>query len=121
MSVDGIPLPAWKHSRPGGTGYPTDAEAWNRWYTENDLSWAPASSSVRAMLNGLAPGRALDLGAGDGRNAVWLAGRGWHVTAMDFSAAALDIGRGRAFESRRRKLPRRDCGAGVPPPKASRT
>jgi len=97
MSVDGIPLPAWKHSRPGGTGYPTDAEAWNRWYTENDLSWAPASSSVRAMLNGLAPGRALDLGAGDGRNAVWLAGRGWHVTAMDFSAAALDIGRGRAF------------------------
>ena len=97
MSVDGMPLPAWKHSRPGGTGYPADAEAWNRWYTENDLSWAPASSSVRAMLNGLAPGRALDLGAGDGRNAVWLAGRGWHVTAMDFSAAALDIGRGRAF------------------------
>ena len=36
MSVDGMPLPAWKHSRPGGTGYPTDAEAWNRWYTEND-------------------------------------------------------------------------------------
>lgn len=97
MSVDGIPLPAWKHSRPGGTGYPTDAEAWNRWYTENDRGWAPASSSVRAILNGLAPGRALDLGAGDGRNAVWLAGRGWHVTAMDFSAAALDIGRGRAF------------------------
>ena len=97
MSVDGMPLPAWKHSRPGGTGHPADAEAWNRWYTENDRGWAPASSSVRAMLNGLAPGRALDLGAGDGRNAVWLAGRGWHVTAMDFSAAALDIGRGRAF------------------------
>lgn len=97
MSVDGMPLPAWKHSRPGENGYPTDAEAWNRWYTENDRGWAPASSSVRAMLNGIAPGRALDLGAGDGRNAVWLAGRGWHVTAMDFSAAALDIGRGRAF------------------------
>ena len=97
MSVGDMALPAWKYSRPGGTGYPADAEAWNRWYTENDLSWAPASSSVRAMLNGLAPGRALDLGAGDGRNAVWLAGRGWHVTAMDFSAAALDIGRGRAF------------------------
>ncbi|WP_018772586.1 SAM-dependent methyltransferase [Arthrobacter sp. 131MFCol6.1] len=97
MSVDGMPLPAWKHSMPGGTGYPADAEAWNRWYTENDRGWAPASSSVRAMLNGIAPGRALDLGAGDGRNAVWLAGRGWHVTAMDFSAEALDIGRGRAF------------------------
>ncbi|WP_427006921.1 class I SAM-dependent methyltransferase [Pseudarthrobacter sp. H2] len=96
MSVDGMPLPAWKHSRPG-TGYPADAAAWNRWYTESDRSWAPASSSVRDALNGLAPGRALDLGAGDGRNAVWLAGRGWHVTAMDFSAAALDIGRERAF------------------------
>ncbi|CAH0201427.1 Ubiquinone/menaquinone biosynthesis C-methyltransferase UbiE [Arthrobacter sp. Bi26] len=97
MSMGDMALPEWKHSRPGGTGYPTDAEAWNVWYTENDRGWAPASSSVRAMLNGLAPGRALDLGAGDGRNAVWLAGRGWHVTAMDFSAAALDIGRGRAF------------------------
>ncbi|HEY8700091.1 MAG TPA: methyltransferase domain-containing protein [Arthrobacter sp.] len=96
MSVDGMPLPAWKHSRPGGPGYPADAAAWDRWYTETDRGWAPASSSVRAVLNGLAPGRALDLGAGDGRNAVWLAGRGWHVQAMDFSAAALDIGRERA-------------------------
>lgn len=97
MSVDGMPLPAWKHSTPGASGYPADAEAWNRWYAEHDRSWAPASSSVRDALNGLAPGRALDLGAGDGRHAVWLAGRGWHVTAMDFSAAALDTGRGRAF------------------------
>lgn len=97
MSVDGMPLPAWKHSLPGGTGYPADAKAWNRWYTENDKSWSPASSTLRTALNGVVPGRALDLGAGDGRNAVWLAGRGWHVTAMDFSAAALEIGRERAF------------------------
>lgn len=97
MSLDGMPLPAWKHSRPGGAGHPAGADAWNRWYTEHDRSWAPASSSVRAALNGQAPGRALDLGAGDGRHAVWLAGRGWHVTAMDFSAAALDTGRERAF------------------------
>jgi 2-polyprenyl-3-methyl-5-hydroxy-6-metoxy-1,4-benzoquinol methylase len=41
----------------------------------------------------LPPGRALDLGAGDGRNAVWLAGRGWRVTAVDFSAVALQRGR----------------------------
>jgi len=37
----------------------------------------------------LAPGRALDLGTGDGRNAVWLARRGWQVTAVDFSLVAL--------------------------------
>ena len=44
----------------------------------------------------LPPGRALDLGAGDGRNAVWLAGRGWDVTAVDFSQVAIDRGMARA-------------------------
>jgi SAM-dependent methyltransferase len=37
----------------------------------------------------LPPGRALDLACGEGRNAAWLAGRGWRVTAVDFSAEAL--------------------------------
>ncbi|WP_219816391.1 bifunctional 2-polyprenyl-6-hydroxyphenol methylase/3-demethylubiquinol 3-O-methyltransferase UbiG [Arthrobacter sp. 4R501] len=97
MSVDGMPLPAWKHAGRGRPGYPADAPAWNRWYAETDYGWAPASSSVRSELNGLAPGRALDLGAGDGRHAVWLAGRGWRVQAMDFSSEALAIGRERAF------------------------
>ncbi len=41
----------------------------------------------------MTPGTALDLGAGDGRNAVWLAERGWHVTAVDFSAVAVERGR----------------------------
>lgn len=36
------------------------------------------------------PGRALDLGAGDGRNAIWLASHGWRVTAVDFSPVALE-------------------------------
>jgi len=35
------------------------------------------------------PGRALDLATGDGRNAIWLAGRGWNVTGLDFSAEAI--------------------------------
>lgn len=38
---------------------------------------------------GMAPGRALDLACGEGRNAVWLAGRGWDVTGADFSPVAL--------------------------------
>jgi SAM-dependent methyltransferase len=41
----------------------------------------------------MTPGAALDLGAGDGRNAVWLAQRGWRVTAVDFSTVALERGR----------------------------
>ena len=41
---------------------------------------------------GLPPGRAVDLAAGEGRHALWLAGRGWRVTAVDFSGVGLDRG-----------------------------
>jgi SAM-dependent methyltransferase len=50
-------------------------------------------------IGSLRPGRAFDLGAGDGRNAIWLAERGWKVTAVDFSQVALERGRSRATES----------------------
>ena len=41
----------------------------------------------------LPPGRALDLGAGEGRNAIWLAQLGWEVTAVDFSGVAIEKAR----------------------------
>ncbi|MFH8370499.1 class I SAM-dependent methyltransferase [Streptomyces sp. NPDC018031] len=41
-------------------------------------------------VRGLPPGDALDLGCGDGGDALWLAGRGWRVTAADISAVALE-------------------------------
>ena len=44
----------------------------------------------------LPPGRALDAGCGHGAETLWLADRGWHVTAVDFSAAALAHGRASA-------------------------
>jgi SAM-dependent methyltransferase len=47
-------------------------------------------------IGALPPGRALDLGAGDGRNATWLARQGWQVTAVDFSEVAIARGRARA-------------------------
>lgn len=48
---------------------------------------------LAAELDGAPPGRALDLAAGEGRNSVWLAARGWRVTAVDFSRVGLDKGR----------------------------
>ena len=48
---------------------------------------------------GSVPGLAIDLGAGEGRNAFWLADRGWRVVATDFSVAAVDGMRAQATES----------------------
>ncbi|RBY89153.1 SAM-dependent methyltransferase [Blastococcus sp. TBT05-19] len=46
----------------------------------------------------LAPGSALDAGAGEGGDALWLASRGWRVTAVDFSPVALERGAAKAAE-----------------------
>jgi argininosuccinate lyase len=51
---------------------------------------------LMAACADLRPGRALDLGTGDGTNAVWLARHGWEVTAVDFSPVGLDKGRAQA-------------------------
>jgi 2-polyprenyl-3-methyl-5-hydroxy-6-metoxy-1,4-benzoquinol methylase len=49
----------------------------------------PPNAHLTAELAGLRPGRALDAGCGHGSDALWLAARGWHVTALDFAATAL--------------------------------
>ena len=67
---------------------------WDRRYRGTELVWtAQPNRFVVQELQGLPPGRALDLGSGEGRNAVWLAERGWRVTAVDFSPVALDKAR----------------------------
>ena len=71
-----------------------DAAAWDARYADADLVWsADPNQFVAAECADLPPGRALDLAAGEGRNAIWLAGRGWEATAVDFSQVALDKGR----------------------------
>ncbi|MCB1014900.1 MAG: class I SAM-dependent methyltransferase [Acidimicrobiales bacterium] len=70
-----------------------DAADWDRRYEGADYVWEiEPNRFVAAHVLPLVPGRALDLGAGEGRNAVWLAGRGWAATAVDFSAAGLAKG-----------------------------
>ena len=69
-----------------------DASAWDaRYRSSDDLVWgAEPNRFVAAELAGLAPGRALDVACGEGRNALWLASEGWQVTGVDFSQVALD-------------------------------
>jgi 2-polyprenyl-3-methyl-5-hydroxy-6-metoxy-1,4-benzoquinol methylase len=56
----------------------------------------PPNAHLMAELAQLAPGRALDAGCGHGADTLWLAARGWQVTALDFSPAALAHGRSMA-------------------------
>jgi SAM-dependent methyltransferase len=69
------------------------AQDWDARYAEK-AQWSPDPNPlIAAVLEDLPPGRAVDLAAGEGRHALWLARRGWDVTAVDFSAVGLDRGR----------------------------
>jgi 2-polyprenyl-3-methyl-5-hydroxy-6-metoxy-1,4-benzoquinol methylase len=71
-----------------------DRDAWNERYEAADLVWTAGPNQTFAdEVGGLEPGTALDLAAGEGRNAIWLAKQGWAATAVDFSDVALDKAR----------------------------
>jgi len=71
-----------------------DRQQWDERYSGAGFEWSMHPNQfVAEQLAGLPPGRALDLAAGEGRNSVWLAERGWSVTAVDFSRVGLDKGR----------------------------
>ena len=78
----------------------SSGERWNRrWAGEERVhaSTAPSRFLVAEVAD-LRPGTALDLACGAGRNAVWLVGQGWRVTAVDFSGVALRMARSLAAE-----------------------
>ena len=64
---------------------------WDARYSERDAAMWSGRPNGRlvAEVSGLAPGRALDVGCGEGADAIWLARRGWTVTAIDISDVAL--------------------------------
>lgn len=71
-----------------------DRRGWNERYAEADRLWSSEPNPVLVEATaGLSSGRALDLGSGEGGDAVWLAQRGWRVTAVDFSDVALSRAR----------------------------
>lgn len=83
-----------------------DLRGWDQRYRtearpKEDLEAAPTPLLIQSAQH-LLPVRALDLACGTGRNALWLAEQGWQVTAVDGSAAAIEMLRRRAAE---RSLP----------------
>jgi SAM-dependent methyltransferase len=66
------------------------AADWDRRYGGAELVWsAEPNVWVRELCGALAPGRALDIAAGEGRNALWLVEQGWDAVATDFSPVAV--------------------------------
>ena len=84
-----------------------ERDYWNQRYATRELIWtAEANRFVAEEVSTLNPGRALDLAAGEGRNAVWLAERGWQVRAVDLSNVA--IGKARQLATSRNVADRID-------------
>ena len=73
---------------------------WEEFYASGRSRWSgEANASLVEEVDGLAPGTALDLGCGQGGDAIWLAAQGWTVTATDISQTALDVAAGHAAEA----------------------
>ena len=70
---------------------PTETEQfWEGFYRERERVWSGRVNPVLVNVVGRLPaGTALDIGCGEGGDAIWLADRGWQVTAVDVSATAL--------------------------------
>jgi 2-polyprenyl-3-methyl-5-hydroxy-6-metoxy-1,4-benzoquinol methylase len=76
------------HAEHGETEY--TQEFWDERYGSADRIWSgQPNAQLVAQVSDLPPGDALDVGSGEGADAIWLAKRGWRVTAVDVSAVAL--------------------------------
>lgn len=78
------------HPSPG-TSPDSESAEWDERYAGSQRIWSGRpNGALVAEVATLAPGRVLDVGGGEGADAVWLGARGWDVTALDVSRVALD-------------------------------
>jgi SAM-dependent methyltransferase len=73
-----------------GAGKGDSGAEWDERYASSEGVWSgQPNSTLVTEVGHLEPGRVLDVGCGEGADAVWLASRGWDVTALDVSQVAL--------------------------------
>ncbi len=73
-----------------------DSSGWDERYESKAMLWSRTPNTfVESRLRDAAPGTGVDVACGEGRNAIWLADQGWEMTAVDFSAVAVERGRSR--------------------------
>ena len=87
-------------------GNASDRDHWNERYAERPWPTDPSPWLIANARFLAIPGRALDIAGGTGRNAIWLAARGWDVTITDVSSVAIDLAvtRARSFDITLRTL-----------------
>lgn len=75
------------------------ADFWNRRYSTDEFIFTKVENRfVKELCQGLTPGKAIDVGGGEGRNTVWLASLGWQVENIDISEVGLQKSRELAKE-----------------------
>jgi len=84
----------------GYVGDPAVRANWDQRYTERERLWSgQPNGALVTEVDGLTPGRVLDVGCGEGADAVWLARGGWDVTALEVSGVALERAAGHARDA----------------------
>ena len=94
-------LPSELHSpADGNVTDPAVQAEWDKRYAERERLWSgQPNGALVAEVAGLTPGKVLDVGCGEGADAIWLARSGWDVTALEVSGVALERATGHAREA----------------------